>query len=334
MFCARCGSPVGPQDSVCPQCSLDLRLSGSVRMTDPALEETLHHPLDPIGDATVVLPGADTRSAGDVRADETPTRPFDGVPADASDGEPVTNGTRTEPPSVTGAPEMPADWFRDPEAERTAVMRPVAPAPAVFSPPAPPTGPDEPEERPRQRRGASGLAVLAVVLLVALVLLVLVVWWLIGRGSGSAIPAVPRVTPSASVAASSSRPAPSAAESSAEVAPSTSVSATSETSTGVPSRSAGEEQSTPAVSPSSVASSAAASLPAGAKQCADGVGAAGSASCPFAIAVADAVPQNSSGTFHVVAHSPVTGKDYDMTCVAATLTTCTGGNDAVVYIAR
>lgn len=57
-------------------------------------------------------------------------------------------------------------------------------------------------------------------------------------------------------------------------------------------------------------------------------------SCPFAEAVRDAVNSSSGGFPRIIrAYSPVTKRYYDMDCVGGgPVVTCTGGNDAVVYV--
>ena len=57
-------------------------------------------------------------------------------------------------------------------------------------------------------------------------------------------------------------------------------------------------------------------------------------SCQFAFNVADAVARNGVGT--VQAYSPVTEQNYTMTCsaVEASIITCTGGNNAQVWMRR
>ncbi|MGV8849491.1 MAG: hypothetical protein ACOH16_08095 [Propionibacteriaceae bacterium] len=55
-------------------------------------------------------------------------------------------------------------------------------------------------------------------------------------------------------------------------------------------------------------------------------------SCEFATIVAAAIPSGASGTFVVTATSPVTQKEYEMTCVKGTYTVCTGGNNAMVFV--
>ncbi|MCA2206644.1 serine/threonine-protein kinase [Nocardia rosealba] len=85
-------------------------------------------------------------------------------------------------------------------------------------------------------------------------------------------------------------------------------------------------------------------LPAGAQPCESG-SASGSfskaavgntvTSCPFAQAVREAYAGggSASGAREVVATSPVTGRTYTMTCTpAGKLVTCTGGENAVVYV--
>jgi hypothetical protein len=57
-------------------------------------------------------------------------------------------------------------------------------------------------------------------------------------------------------------------------------------------------------------------------------------SCPFAEAVRDAVNASGVGFPRIVrAYSPVMSRYYDMDCVGGSpIVTCTGGNDAVVYV--
>ncbi|MBE6478017.1 MAG: hypothetical protein E7Z97_08130 [Propionibacteriaceae bacterium] len=90
----------------------------------------------------------------------------------------------------------------------------------------------------------------------------------------------------------------------------------------------------PTTAPSATSSEALA-WPVGATECSPTV-AAGSerTSCEFALNVADAWERSPRGeTQTVEAYSPVTGQDYTMTCASVSgYTTCTGGNDAVVYI--
>ncbi len=55
-------------------------------------------------------------------------------------------------------------------------------------------------------------------------------------------------------------------------------------------------------------------------------------SCEFALNVAGAIPATASGTFTVTATSPVTQKEYQMSCVKGTYIVCTGGVNAIVYV--
>lgn len=76
-----------------------------------------------------------------------------------------------------------------------------------------------------------------------------------------------------------------------------------------------------------------AAFPAGVRACSDAVGVNSTTSCGFAQNVFVAYRASSrQGTVRVTATSPVTKKSYEMTCESGPLTTCRGGNDAVVYI--
>jgi hypothetical protein len=55
-------------------------------------------------------------------------------------------------------------------------------------------------------------------------------------------------------------------------------------------------------------------------------------SCTFALAVRDAWVAAGRGDRSVTAHSAVTGQDYSMSCSGSPVTTCRGGNRAVVYL--
>lgn len=94
----------------------------------------------------------------------------------------------------------------------------------------------------------------------------------------------------------------------------------------------------PAKKPTSTAS-----LPAAARACADSSGSSLGAwagndrtSCQFAIAVRDAYAKAApdGGNATVRATSPVTDKAYTMTCTGTQPASCTGGDDAMVYLAR
>ncbi len=55
-------------------------------------------------------------------------------------------------------------------------------------------------------------------------------------------------------------------------------------------------------------------------------------SCSFAEAVRNAWVAAGRGDRSIRAHSPVTDEDYTMTCSGAPVTTCRGGNSAVVHL--
>lgn len=67
------------------------------------------------------------------------------------------------------------------------------------------------------------------------------------------------------------------------------------------------------------------------ESCGSDVYAAGSASCPFALNISAHYWSNpGAGSYRVF--SPVTGVDYDVSCSGSNPVTCTGGNNAIVYL--
>ena len=73
-------------------------------------------------------------------------------------------------------------------------------------------------------------------------------------------------------------------------------------------------------------------IPGDAESCGSGVfAAAGTTSCPFALNVAEDYFANPGGSFE--SFSPTTGESYEMSCTGSPAVTCTGGNNATVYIA-
>ncbi len=109
-----------------------------------------------------------------------------------------------------------------------------------------------------------------------------------------------------------------------------------------PSTTSSASSSSSSPTPSSSASTATAAersgeLPQGASACggASGGTKAGSGtaltSCPFAQAVRDAYVQ-AGGASSLEVRSPVTNKEYTMHCSGGSVTTCTGGNNAVVFL--
>ena len=76
MFCARCGTQVGAHDAVCPQCGLNLRLPGAVRMTDPgSYDETrVQSPVSEGATPTREIPRVQTPSEPVEWQDSMPTQ--------------------------------------------------------------------------------------------------------------------------------------------------------------------------------------------------------------------------------------------------------------------
>jgi len=76
MFCARCGTQVGAHDAVCPQCGLNLRLPGAVRMTDPgSCDETrVQSPVSEGATPTREIPRVQTPSEPVEWQDSMPTQ--------------------------------------------------------------------------------------------------------------------------------------------------------------------------------------------------------------------------------------------------------------------
>jgi hypothetical protein len=66
--------------------------------------------------------------------------------------------------------------------------------------------------------------------------------------------------------------------------------------------------------------------------CGDGLSVGPNTSCEFARSVRDAYFGNGGGSVTFEAYSPVTQEFYTMDCRAGAPTTCTGGNDAAVFI--
>lgn len=87
--------------------------------------------------------------------------------------------------------------------------------------------------------------------------------------------------------------------------------------------------------PSTPTTSVAASFPASATNCGGNVAANSMTSCQFAAQVSAAYrAAGSPAAATLVVTSPVTGRSYSMACTAASagLVTCSGGNNAVVYL--
>lgn len=348
MFCARCGTQVGAHDAACHQCGLNLRLPGAVRMTYPGSgDETRVE--SPVGEGefpTREIPRVQTPSEPLDREDSMPTQQWqDSMPTQqwqAQDSMPTQQWTPTSqlgwqqpPQGQDGDPgdyQMPDDWFRDPEAERTQAMATVPENP-VFTPPPPPSAPAvaypplPSDDSSRHRNVLIGL----VVGLLVLIVLGAVLLFAGGIKGGSGGEPVSVATPSVS-----SQPEQSSSEDPQMGA--TSINATPSFLTTSPASSNPVPSSPAPSSPQSPASSArqvADKLPDRDTICSSSVGAVGTTSCPFALQVAAAIPPGAQGDYEVEAHSPVTGKDYTMKCkTQETYTVCTGGIAAEVHILR
>lgn len=198
------------------------------------------------------------------------------------------------------SPDLPDDWFRPPsDAEDPTLIASPPPTPPAATETIP--APELPSPRPRRDRRA------ALVTAVLLILPILVIGYLAWRWARpSHTQAQPPVVSSTTTGGATS-----------------SESATSGGS-GSPAGSGRR--------PSGIGADA--------TQCSTNVWANPRTSCAFAIIVAGKAGEHSgethSGTqFTIRAGSPVTKKTYEMTCsLAGTLTTCQGGEDAVVYLVR
>lgn len=348
MFCARCGTQVGAHDAACRQCGLDLHLPGAVRMTDPgSFDETVVQSPVGVDEApTREIPRVQTPPKPRDQQDVTPTQQWqrqESTPTQQwSTNEQWSNSRQPwsgqqQPPQgqgqEAGDSQLPDDWFRDPEAERTRAMATVPDNP-VFTPPPPPSAPatshpQPPDDSPRHRNVLIGL-VIGLLVLVILGAILLFAGGRKGRSSGEPVPAA---TPSASThAEQSTSQEPHASEEPHEGA--TSIGTTPSFLESSPAPAASSAPSTPK-SPTSSARQVADKLPDGDTVCSSTVGAVGTTSCPFALEVANAIPDDAQGGYEVNAHSPVTGNDYTMKCrTEETYTTCTGGVAAEVHILR
>lgn len=71
--------------------------------------------------------------------------------------------------------------------------------------------------------------------------------------------------------------------------------------------------------------------PGGAKSCGNNVYAGGTASCPFALNVADAYRSSNGARYLYDVYSPSTGRFYDVTCDGVSPATCRVGR-AIIYV--
>ncbi|MDO4412751.1 hypothetical protein [Cutibacterium sp.] len=304
-------------------------------MTDPgSFDKTVSRgPVSPNDAPTRQISPVQTPSEPRGWQDATPTQQWqDFAPTQQwntnqewSNGQPWFGQQRPPQGGGAGNSQLPNDWFRDPEAERTRAMATVPENP-VFTPPSPPTTPPAAYPPPpsgdssRHRNVLIGLGIG----LLVLAILGAILLFAGGFGGPSDGDPAPVATPSAS-----SQPGQSASQESQEEA--ASIDSTPSVLESSPAPSAPSAPQSPASSARQVADS----LPNGDTVCSSTVGAGGTTSCPFALEVAKAIPAGEQGEYEVFAHSPVTGKDYTMKCkTEETYTTCTGGVAAVVHILR
>ena len=213
------------------------------------------------------------------------------------------------PAAGQGAPtrrpaQPPAHYFVAPPEPRHAPATHPAPEAHYFvAAPAPRYAPvthpaPAPPYRSADESGGSRLGVYLA--LGALVVVVAVVTWLLFGGQDGTTSAAQSSPAQSSPAQSSTRP---------------------------PSTTTSQASSTPAPTPTRPP------FPSGVTECNDALGVNANTSCDFAANVATAwLATSRTGTTTVQASSPVTNQTYTMTCVAAPVTVCTGGNNAAVYI--
>ena len=303
MFCTRCGSPVTDNDRACPTCGGNLLLPGSVGRDDEA--------------PTAAGPSAGSPGRRDAEALGS-TRVMPAV-GGADDPDTTRINPRVPPHETPRAPSpattnLPDDWFR--------------PGPPVTPPPPPPPewsrAPQAPMVEPPPGEPAPGTqrryherlstAVVVVLALIPVAAIAVLVWQLLQWGGIDLVSPPARAT----TGAAPNTPIPSGA-----TGPS-----------GVTSASSSRPSSAPASSASSAPSSSApsAGVPGNTTRCSATVYAGPATSCPFAQAVAAKVPAHPGSSFKVKAKSPVTKKDYTMTCTGGSLIECTGGDNASVYV--
>ncbi len=232
-------------------------------------------------------------------ADEQAAAPANPMPV-----PPAAPGGSADPAPVPPPPPWGAAADPDATVVRPAVQPPMASAVPLYQPGTPEAdllpserqyvAPLPPAPRqPRQGNGVRGVIILLVLLVLAAV--VGGVIWFTGGGSPTAGSGPSRTTSASASAAASTPPGSS-----------------------LP----------PSPPPSD------AFPPSGASLCSGSTTVAVNAatSCEFAMNVAAAIPAGSTGSFTVTATSPVTQKDYQMSCVRGTYTVCSGGVNALVYV--
>jgi len=307
MFCTRCGSPVTADDQSCPTCGGNLLLPGSVGYDD----ET-----PTTGGPSAARP-RDARTGPRDAGGLGSTRVMPAV-GGHDDPDATRVNPRVPPQETPRAPRpatsnLPDDWFRSGTPVPPPPPPPTwsdAPQPPMVEPP-----PGEPAPRTQRRyHERMSTAVVVLLALIPVVAIAVLVWQLMQWGGINLVSPAARTTSGASGGA----PVPSGA-----AAPSGATSATSQPQS--PSHSTAPSSASPSQPPSST-------VPANASQCSATVYAGPGTSCPFAQVVAAKVPAHPKPVFEVKAKSPVTHKDYTMTCTSGTLVECRGGNNAAVYV--
>ncbi|WP_338749460.1 hypothetical protein [Janibacter alittae] len=249
---------------------------------------------------------------------DTPTTRMDADGGDETQTQPTPTAEPSyEPTIATGA--VPERWWAA-EPEKTAA----APASTWETTATPPR-----EDRQPPRKGISTLGLVA--MLVGGVLLGgLVVGGVMAMGLGpgsddSGQPTARETVTETGSPTSTTEPSESSSDTSSSSSPSSSSSSSSRSSSSSSSSSTTAERS--------------GTKPADVSQCAGPSGgvAVGTGSdvtsCAFAVAVRDAyVAGDSNGAANLRVTSPVTNKAYTMSCSGAAVTTCTGGNNAVVVL--
>ena len=259
--------------------------------------------------------------------------------------EPVSPGdetrvlTPTTPPAsapnvpTQRIPDLPNDWFRDPEAEHSAVFATQKSDPVRFTPPADESTTQDQVDDAEEQHPLSAPAIAAIVLASAVLLLIVVVWALLRSGPDIGTPTSNAPAVASSPAPTSSPSATASASSAASASPSAEESSAEESSSS-PSPTPTQESSTPTTSATPSPTPSGSSVPETARQCDDSVWGDGSASCQLARAAASQLPPHSHGTIHMTVFSPASNRSYDLTCTGDELVTCTGGRTIAVYVQR
>ncbi|MFC8527019.1 protein kinase [Nocardia sp. NPDC057227] len=198
----------------------------------------------------------------------------------------------------------------------------------------------EEEPKPRSRARAALGPVLATVVVLLAIAVVGTIGWQRFAGGDSAVPSAagPNATAVAPTAGLTGAAAPTGPATTTRPDPTTTTTApTSSTTTGSSTTSASRTSTT-----SATTSAGSVSLPAGASPCEQGSAStpysrtatgSGATSCGFAEAVQEAYSAAGGTPQSVEAISPVTGRRYTMTCTPdGKVVTCTGGDNAVVYV--